>query len=93
MYTLDQFRHFVVFDVDEEVGVRGTGVGFVGLLVRAAEDFVAVGDDADVAVVVLAPDFLLKIIYVHPVVACALGSVMEEGGLQTVRVLPHIGEI
>ena len=93
MYALDQFRHFVVFDVDEEVRVRRTGVGLEGLFVRAAENLVAVRDDCNIAVIVFAPDFLLEIVDVDPVVACALGSMMEEDCLQTIRVLPHVGEV
>ena len=93
MYALDQFRHFVVFDVDEKIRVCRTGVRFEGLIVRAAEDFVAVGDDCDIAVIVFAPDFLLEIVDVDPVVACALSSMMEEDRLETVGMLPHVGEI
>lgn len=73
----------VVTDVDQEVGVGrvactlivGRGFG------RAGEDLVNVGDFGNIAVIVFAPDFFLRVEDVDPVVAEAGGPAMEECGV------------
>jgi len=89
LHGLHDFINLFGLYINQKVRIgRGSPIVLDGL----AEYFVPILDHCDTIIVVLAPDFLLVVVDIHPIMATTSTSAVEESCVQPIWMFAHVHE-